>query len=308
MVCWDHPRIRGTNTLQSFFYSFPLGSPPHTRDKFEVEVIAEIADRITPAYAGQITSRVQGGGSNRDHPRIRGTNLTSAHSLSPVPGSPPHTRDKFFRLSEGREGERITPAYAGQILKFSIRMMESQDHPRIRGTNSPIADDVSNCSGSPPHTRDKFSLGLAGLGLFRITPAYAGQMILVRIGKKSIQDHPRIRGTDFSNSSTLLYPLGSPPHTRDKCQARRLKARSPRITPAYAGQITCEDVEARYREDHPRIRGTNRTGDQRGATAQGSPPHTRDKYRLNTDSFVSSRITPAYAGQMCCILQRCSSL
>ena len=74
MVCWDHPRIRGTNTLQSFFYSFPLGSPPHTRDKFEVEVIAEIADRITPAYAGQITSRVQGGGSNRDHPRIRGTN------------------------------------------------------------------------------------------------------------------------------------------------------------------------------------------------------------------------------------------
>ena len=237
MVCWDHPRIRGTNTLQSFFYSFPLGSPPHTRDKFEVEVIAEIADRITPAYAGQITSRVQGGGSNRDHPRIRGTNLTSAHSLSPVPGSPPHTRDKFFRLSEGREGERITPAYAGQILKFSIRMMESQDHPRIRGTN-------------------------------------------------------------FSNSSTLLYPLGSPPHTRDKCQARRLKARSPRITPAYAGQITCEDVEARYREDHPRIRGTNRTGDQRGATAQGSPPHTRDKYRLNTDSFVSSRITPAYAGQM----------
>ena len=237
MVCWDHPRIRGTNTLQSFFYSFPLGSPPHTRDKFEVEVIAEIADRITPAYAGQITSRVQGGGSNRDHPRIRGTNLTSAHSLSPVPGS-------------------------------------------------------------PPHTRDKFSLGLAGLGLFRITPAYAGQMILVRIGKKSIQDHPRIRGTNFSNSSTLLYPLGSPPHTRDKCQARRLKARSPRITPAYAGQITCEDVEARYREDHPRIRGTNRTGDQRGATAQGSPPHTRDKYRLNTDSFVSSRITPAYAGQM----------
>ena len=227
MVCWDHPRIRGTNTLQSFFYSFPLGSPPHTRDKFEVEVIAEIADRITPAYAGQITSRVQGGGSNRDHPRIRGTNLTSAHSLSPVPGSPPHTRDKFFRLSEGREGERITPAYAGQILKFSIRMMESQDHPRIRGTN-------------------------------------------------------------FSNSSTLLYPLGSPPHTRDKCQARRLKARSPRITPAYAGQITCEDVEARYREDHPRIRGTNVVNERPCEHIQG--------------------ITPAYAGQMCCILQRCSSL
>ena len=166
--------------------------------------------------------------------------------------------------------------------------MESQDHPRIRGTNSPIADDVSNCSGSPPHTRDKFSLGLAGLGLFRITPAYAGQMILVRIGKKSIQDHPRIRGTNFSNSSTLLYPLGSPPHTRDKCQARRLKARSPRITPAYAGQITCEDVEARYREDHPRIRGTNVVNERPCEHIQG--------------------ITPAYAGQMCCILQRCSSL
>ena len=293
---WDHPRIRGTNHEQSSRGRFQPGSPPHTRDKSIRCLHPLTGGRITPAYAGQITEHEPRQARRWDHPRIRGTNLTSAHSLSPVPGSPPHTRDKFFRLSEGREGERITPAYAGQILKFSIRMMESQDHPRIRGTNSPIADDVSNCSGSPPHTRDKFSLGLAGLGLFRITPAYAGQMILVRIGKKSIQDHPRIRGTNFSNSSTLLYPLGSPPHTRDKCQARRLKARSPRITPAYAGQITCEDVEARYREDHPRIRGTNRTGDQRGATAQGSPPHTRDKYRLNTDSFVSSRITPAYAG------------
>ena len=288
MVCWDHPRIRGTNTLQSFFYSFPLGSPPHTRDKFEVEVIAEIADRITPAYAGQITSRVQGGGSNRDHPRIRGTNLTSAHSLSPVPGSPPHTRDKFFRLSEGREGERITPAYAGQILKFSIRMMESQDHPRIRGTNSPIADDVSNCSGSPPHTRDKFSLGLAGLGLFRITPAYAGQMILVRIGKKSIQDHPRIRGTNFSNSSTLLYPLGSPPHTRDKSHWRSAWSDCSGITPAYAGQISIEYRFVRVVEDHPRIRGTNVVNERPCEHIQG--------------------ITPAYAGQMCCILQRCSSL
>ena len=93
--------------------------------------------------------------------------------------------------------------------------MESQDHPRIRGTNSPIADDVSNCSGSPPHTRDKFSLGLAGLGLFRITPAYAGQMILVRIGKKSIQDHPRIRGTNYVKEFNTSVKKGSSPHTRD---------------------------------------------------------------------------------------------
>ena len=52
MVCWDHPRIRGTNIDTNERHQIVEGSPPHTRDKCVVFSSVVVPCRIIPAYAG----------------------------------------------------------------------------------------------------------------------------------------------------------------------------------------------------------------------------------------------------------------
>ena len=155
MICWDHPRIRGTNSSRTSSPLMILGSSPHTRDKFYRMPPHNLRTRIIPAYAGQISGVVCHSPGEQDHPRIRGTNQLPFRSRLKRPGSSPHTRDKSLLWSAIREGSRIIPAYAGQIF-FSILLLHpsriipayagqmgirsrnslrKRDHPRIRGTN-----------------------------------------------------------------------------------------------------------------------------------------------------------------------------
>ena len=50
----DHPRLRRTNSSEITQVSTFVGSPPLTQDKFKVNILLGIVQRITPAYAGQI--------------------------------------------------------------------------------------------------------------------------------------------------------------------------------------------------------------------------------------------------------------
>ena len=135
-----------------------LGSSPHTRDKFQRRKDVLHGSRITPAYAGQITSFGFNGNRIRDHPRIRGTNSLQIFQLLSVLGSPPHTRDKFCRFRNKLSRHGITPAYAGQILWCKKLYCSNWDHPRIRGTNVDTFVPLGIPEGSPTHTRDKYSL------------------------------------------------------------------------------------------------------------------------------------------------------
>ena len=90
----DHPRIRGTNSKNGGQMKDPMGSSPHTRDKYREYFYISKIDRIIPAYAGQMLQIQISGFCLRDHPRIRGTNQFRKNSLFRLKGSSPHTRDK----------------------------------------------------------------------------------------------------------------------------------------------------------------------------------------------------------------------
>ena len=72
-----------------------VGSPPHSRDKLLDGILGIVQNRITPAYVGQIDKDDKILDLIRDHPRIRGTNSFFDLVIGNVPGSPPHTRDKY---------------------------------------------------------------------------------------------------------------------------------------------------------------------------------------------------------------------
>ena len=133
-------------------------------------------------------------------------------------------------------------------------------------------------AGSSPHTRDKsreFAESQKALG---IIPAYAGQMQDYILQLPLAQDHPRIRGTNTIYELTEDYLRGSSPHTRDKFGSLYGGVINGRIIPAYAGQIIRACIYWRKSEDHPRIRGTNRSASLNYSRTNGSSPHTRDKW------------------------------
>ena len=78
-----------------------------------------------------------------------------AKGLSALGGLSSHTRDKCSYLGGRCSCPRITPAYAGQILYGIDGGSYTEDHPRIRGTNSCVCIQLLDWLGSSPHTRDK---------------------------------------------------------------------------------------------------------------------------------------------------------
>ena len=154
--------------------------------------------------------------SLEDHPRIRGTNIWLLHHPKKQIGSSPHTRDKQTLNDWSHIQNRIIPAYAGQTAFGFSTPTTTRDHPRIRGTNYIIIPYPAILPGSSPHTRDKH-LGQMWKKLhLGIIPAYAGQTMQKDRFLPVLQDHPRIRGTNYTHNTGTSVRAGSSPHTRDK--------------------------------------------------------------------------------------------
>ena len=72
---------------------------------------------------------------------------------------------------------------------------------------------------------------------------------------------------------------------------------SNRITPAYAGKRPVPSTNVMIFEDHPRLCGEKPIYQHRSPEYLGSPPPMRGKVPPRHCCFMSSRITPAYAGK-----------
>ncbi len=70
-------------------------------------------------------------------PRIRGKDLIDKDGIDVKEGSPPHTRERLYNITYHTTLLRITPAYAGKTLLTTRSLTLFQDHPRIRGKDSP---------------------------------------------------------------------------------------------------------------------------------------------------------------------------
>ena len=170
-------------------------------------------------------------------------------------GSPPHTRGKVVPAFPDMLFPGITPAHAGKSRQRAFRKARREDHPRTRGEKvSPLSARRTRI-GSPPHTRGKAIFATFDGFVRRITPAHAGKSGGGICAERGGGDHPRTRGEKPSTISPVFGSTGSPPHTRGKASAGRLKARTQRITPAHAGKSTFGLAAVAEIEDHPRTRG-----------------------------------------------------
>ena len=109
----DHPRVCGEQ-CQRPRSIFPFsGSPPRVRGTAAQAADSITVTRITPACAGNSFRGGVPGGSEPDHPRVCGEQITPSPKIPCLTGSPPRVRGTGSSLGLPFPHFRITPACAG---------------------------------------------------------------------------------------------------------------------------------------------------------------------------------------------------
>ena len=132
----------------------------------------------------------------------------------------------------------ITPACAGKTYIQQFQFKEYEDHPRVCGKNSSMANITPFKPGSPPRVREKQRIKVTVSHADRITPACAGKTACSCNRLARSQDHPRMCGKNNSVTGTINFNVGSPPRVREKPEAIICTNFGYGITPASAGK-TC---------------------------------------------------------------------
>ena len=130
---WDHPRVGGEKFAEDRGGNFVSGSPPRRRGQGQSNLLAQLANGITPAWAGKRYQLPFLCSDTRDHPRVGGEKSCSRPSDTAIRGSPPHGRGKAELSAAIDHVLGITPAYAGKSRPRRFWAHRSQDHPRKAG-------------------------------------------------------------------------------------------------------------------------------------------------------------------------------
>ena len=113
----DHPRLRGENIFQTYTTAWGVGSPPLARGKLITVPRGCCYTRITPACAGKTPPFLCRLFATRDHPRLRGENMSNLFVILLSLGSPPLARGKPWCAPPLPRRVGITPACAGKTLR-----------------------------------------------------------------------------------------------------------------------------------------------------------------------------------------------
>ena len=110
---WDHPRLRGEQEDWTGREIKAMGSPPLARGTDHGPRVRAARHGITPACAGNSPFVPLAECVLQDHPRLRGEQAHSGHSLSRHKGSPPLARGTVVLTVAPFNSDGITPACAG---------------------------------------------------------------------------------------------------------------------------------------------------------------------------------------------------
>ena len=209
-----HPRSRGEHFRQIGVYTGEGGSPPLARGTLPSPARQSPQERLTPARAGN-TAGIECYTTNTTaHPRSRGEHCDYAGARLRSFGSPPLARGTLAEITRRPNELRLTPARAGNTVASVVCKSPWTAHPRSRGEHSHLSAYPAYPAGSPPLARGTPCNYARNCGIFRLTPARAGNTGLRSPGPSGQSAHPRSRGEHVAPNSSRQIRSGSPPLAR----------------------------------------------------------------------------------------------
>ena len=170
-------------------------------------------------------------------------------------GTPPRARGRLTARDDINARRGNTPACAGKTCSAVCRFAGAWEHPRVRGEDSSLDIAQLPLLGTPPRARGRL-LWWAGLTPSGgNTPACAGKTARVCHIRRSIREHPRVRGEDQWKSQQAQDTAGTPPRARGRPLSTRVAVTSTGNTPACAGKTMFMMPQSLLWREHPRVRG-----------------------------------------------------
>ena len=189
-----HPRVGGEHYVSPRYSRNRTGSPPRGRGTQDAQGVAVQAEGLTPAWAGNTTSRTVLSRRAAAHPRVGGEHMRSKIPRNARMGSPPRGRGTREVRPALQHLQGLTPAWAGNTAPRRRTRSRTGAHPRVGGEHDGAAAILDAVAGSPPRGRGTRQEGHgqdAGAGL---TPAWAGNTCRRGVTTTSCRAHPRVGG------------------------------------------------------------------------------------------------------------------
>ena len=267
--------MRGEQTFRLRPSARPWGSPPLARGTavllgHDIDIVG-----ITPACAGNSHRPCRNRSHRRDHPRLRGEQAAWQMQPGGLVGSPPLARGTGTGTNGPLGVFGITPACAGNSKPCCGNTKAGGDHPRLRGEQSPGGYITYPGEGSPPLARGTVLRALPQFRLSRITPACAGNSVVITNINGGFWDHPRLRGEQGLPAMPCDKQVGSPPLARGTGRSGSPQCACTGITPACAGNSGRDMPQGGRGGDHPRLRGEQAEMISARTAITGSPPLAR---------------------------------
>ena len=175
--------------------------------------------------------------------------------------------------------------------------MTLRAHPRSRGENRLIHWPTRTLVGASPLTRGKLAGRHARRYAHGRIPAHAGKTFLLVVREIETGAHPRSRGENTRQISSVAWAMGASPLTRGKLRGLDEGSELPGRIPAHAGKTARALVLLAGCGAHPRSRGENSCGSRTTWTGPGASPLTRGKPLGGTPGLGDGGRIPAHAGK-----------
>ena len=170
-------------------------------------------------------------------------------------------------------------------------------HPRSRGENAAVRDELVTVAGSSPLTRGKPARCVLRGASRRLIPAHAGKTKTSGARSTKKAAHPRSRGENIDRHIPGLLGWGSSPLTRGKRPVVAGSSQPGGLIPAHAGKTVRGETRPCRARAHPRSRGENLSRSLRRSRPRGSSPLTRGKLARRGCRSLRAGLIPAHAGK-----------
>ena len=150
-----HPRWRGADSLGPRISSPGRGSSPLARGRRIDPHGAATLWGLIPAGAGQTPSPSSDSSAPWAHPRWRGADVGVVVDVGVAKGSSPLARGRRHEDRDGRAGNGLIPAGAGQTPRRGDHGWRISAHPRWRGADRHGRTSPQVATGSSPLARGR---------------------------------------------------------------------------------------------------------------------------------------------------------
>ena len=290
------PRMRGEHFSPNLGYSASAGSAPHARGTQLSGARRQNRFRFSPACAGNTRPRAFQHDLCPVQPRMRGEHAFSKKEWDDRGGSAPHARGTQCGEDLDYVRRRFSPACAGNTPRGRQTNDPRTVQPRMRGEHKVYSVMAVFRPGSAPHARGTRRFLASAQGLYRFSPACAGNTPAAAPRSRRSSVQPRMRGEHPECPPVRPAKNGSAPHARGthwRLVSKRIKAR---FSPACAGNTPRGRQTNDPRTVQPRMRGEHKVYSVMAVFRPGSAPHARGTHLAKREIQYGVRFSPACAG------------